>query len=94
MTKAELRELSLRARHQRTEHARPGMNALYFNRFRISQTPTLIVSINRVGKSFFADWAPTPGCPMPEIECTNDEWARELLIQLRVAQVLDNLASI
>ena len=74
---------------------------VYFNRFRISSNSEHDVMINRVGKAFFwhKSCVVTPVGPdvlswVKAIKCTNDEWGMELLIQLRVAQILDNLASI
>ncbi len=95
MSEAELLELSQRAQFQRETYVKPNMAALYFHRFRITVSGSKLVSINRVGKVFFSHWRQDDlyNHP-PEIECTNDEWAKELLIKLRVAQVLDSLADV
>jgi hypothetical protein len=99
MSEAELLELSLRARRYRSAHGKRRMGqttAVYFDRFRISDTFEAIVSVNRVGHVFFRHWydSPKDEGKRGQFECTNDEWAKELLIKLRTAQVLDTLANI
>lgn len=93
MSEVELRELSLRARLAQLRNDSisafmPSRVALVFDDYRIWSSGTRIVMINHHGNQFF--WHNTTN----DIECTNDEWAKALLVKLRTVQILDQMADV
>jgi len=102
MTQKELLELSLRARIAQAKGE--GIRALFtpartiyiFVHYKVWCTSSGVVMINRGGDEFFFHpMGAINGGPEPWwIECTNFEWAQDLLTKLRESQVLDQLARI
>ena len=100
MTKAELLELSLRARIYLAGLTRPNpfrsnRGPVYLGDYRIWTMNKSMMLINRGAEPFFDHIETVMGVEDPsKVSCTNDEWASDLLLKLRGAQILNTLAKI